>query len=188
MRLFSLQETQDIIGKLKAGASVDSIRNEKKCGVKVLKRIIKEHSIPYLSKQNHVNQVTSRFTKMFTENSSASNCYIVKSIKQHNLIPHTCCHSCGLTEWLNGKLGLELDHINGINTDNRLENLRFLCPNCHSQTSNYKGKNINNGKVKVRDQVLRKALKEENNIHKALIKVGLTPKGANYERAYKLSE
>jgi 5-methylcytosine-specific restriction endonuclease McrA len=125
---------------------------------------------------------------MFTENSTTGNFYIVKSIKQHSLIPHTCCHNCGLTDWLNGKLTLELDHINGSNNDNRLENLRFLCPNCHSQTTNYKGKNINTGKVKVSDQELRDALKTENNIRKALIKVGLSPKGANYKRAYKLKE
>lgn len=42
----------------------------------------------------------------------------------------------------NGKtLTFDLDHINGDNTDNRIENLRFLCPNCHSQTETYKGKN-----------------------------------------------
>ena len=37
---------------------------------------------------------------------------------------------------------LQLDHINGINTDHRLENLRLLCPNCHSQTPTYCGVNV----------------------------------------------
>ena len=44
-------------------------------------------------------------------------------------------------EWLNQKLILQLDHINGTHDDNRLENLRFLCPNCHSITDTYAGKN-----------------------------------------------
>ena len=39
------------------------------------------------------------------------------------------------------KMALELDHINGINNDNRLENLRWLCPNCHAITDTYAGKN-----------------------------------------------
>lgn len=49
---------------------------------------------------------------------------------------------CGLSEWNSLPIPLELDHLNGINSDNRLTNLRVLCPNCHAQTSNYRGKNI----------------------------------------------
>lgn len=51
------------------------------------------------------------------------------------------CECCGITEWNGKSTPLELDHINGINYDNRLENLRLLCPNCHAQTPTYRGKN-----------------------------------------------
>lgn len=51
------------------------------------------------------------------------------------------CEKCLLTEWLGQPISLELHHINGITTDNRLENLIILCPNCHSQTDNYRGLN-----------------------------------------------
>lgn len=48
------------------------------------------------------------------------------------------CEKCGLkNEWMNEKISLHLDHINGNHYDNRLENLRILCPNCHSQTSTF---------------------------------------------------
>jgi hypothetical protein len=51
------------------------------------------------------------------------------------------CECCGLTEWLNQPIKLELHHINGDHNDNRLENLQMLCPNCHAYTDNYRGKN-----------------------------------------------
>jgi hypothetical protein len=51
------------------------------------------------------------------------------------------CESCGLLGWNGEPLPLELDHINGRNDDNRLMNLRILCPNCHALTSTYRGRN-----------------------------------------------
>jgi len=97
------------------------------------------------------------------------------------------CYKCGLFTWFGKKLSLDIHHKNSNTTDNRLENLGFLCPNCHSLTDGYRGKGKNIGKIKVPDDQLIKALNEEKNIRRALIKVGLAPKGANYQRAKKLS-
>lgn len=52
------------------------------------------------------------------------------------------CSCCKLINWNNLPIPLELDHINGNHNDNSLVNLRLLCPNCHAQTDNYRGKNI----------------------------------------------
>ena len=53
------------------------------------------------------------------------------------------CESCGLSEWLGKKLTIELDHIDGDSRNHRLENLRMLCPNCHSQTLTFRSRKRN---------------------------------------------
>lgn len=59
---------------------------------------------------------------------------------KENLLEYKCV-GCGNTgEWMGKPISLQLDHINGINNDNRIENLRVMCPNCHSQTETYAGK------------------------------------------------
>ena len=52
------------------------------------------------------------------------------------------CEICLLESWNQRPIPLELDHVNGRRDDNRLENLRVLCPNCHAQTDTYRGRNI----------------------------------------------
>ena len=52
------------------------------------------------------------------------------------------CERCGLKEWLNEPIPLELHHINGNHYDNSLSNLQILCPNCHSLTYNNSGKSV----------------------------------------------
>jgi len=52
------------------------------------------------------------------------------------------CEECGISEWNNKPINCELDHIDGNRTNHRLNNLRILCPNCHSQTSTFRAKNI----------------------------------------------
>ena len=70
----------------------------------------------------------------------ATRASVRKRIMKENLLPYEC-NECKISEWNSKKLSLHLDHINGINGDNRIENLRFLCPNCHSLTETYTGKN-----------------------------------------------
>lgn len=97
-----------------------------------------------------------------------------------------CCNECGIDTWHGKTIPLELDHINGKSQDNRIENLRLLCPNCHSLTDTWRGRNINTGKAKVSNNELQEAYDKHSNIRQALLEVGLAPKGGNYARIKKL--
>lgn len=109
----------------------------------ILKRRIKELncSIDHFHTNNGNNHNKYTLDEILIENSPYAN---ISSLKRRlineNRLGYKCA-ICGLTEWLNKPISLQLDHINGINNDHRITNLRFLCPNCHSQTDNYAGKN-----------------------------------------------
>ena len=92
------------------------------------------------------------------------------------------CECCGLTEWLGQPINLEVHHINGDRTDNRMENLQLLCPNCHSYTPTFTKKG---DKRKISDEEFVEALLGSSSINQALRFLDLTA-GGNYERAYKL--
>lgn len=57
------------------------------------------------------------------------------------------CEQCGIADWNNSAISLELNHIDGDNSNHSLDNLELLCPNCHSQTSTYRSKNVKNRNI-----------------------------------------
>ena len=80
--------------------------------------------------------------EILVENSTYTNIYYLKIRLVSEKILEYRCDKCGNGgEWNNKILMLQLDHINGIRNDHRKENLRFLCPNCHSQTETFSGRN-----------------------------------------------
>ena len=80
--------------------------------------------------------------EIFVENSTYARHNLKKRILKDKKIAHICS-CCGIGPEWNGKpMPLILDHINGENNDNRIENLRFVCSNCDSQLPTYKSRNI----------------------------------------------
>ena len=80
---------------------------------------------------------------LLVENSSSgiSTSRFKKRLIKEGLLEEKC-YECGIGPIWNGKaLVLQIDHTNGVSNDNRISNLRILCPNCHSQTHTYAGRN-----------------------------------------------
>src|ERR1700733_11969731 len=107
----------------------------------ILKKIDTSHFRPISA-----NRVKSRkieeYLKIWTNESPRVGSHHLKKRLIKEKILQDICNRCGIFEWEGEKLSLHLDHINGIRNDNRLENLRLLCPNCHSLTETYAGKKL----------------------------------------------
>lgn len=91
------------------------------------------------------------------------------------------CENCGLQEWMGHPINLEVHHIDGDRSNNSLENLKILCPNCHSFTNNYRKRS--KFKKNIPDDEFAYALSISKSIRQALKYLGLTPYGDNYSRA-----
>jgi hypothetical protein len=78
--------------------------------------------------------------ELLTYGSGASSTTLRKQLIKEGL-KAARCERCGLSEWRGAPLPLELDHVNGDHLDNRLGNLRILCPNCHATTETWCGRN-----------------------------------------------
>ena len=79
--------------------------------------------------------------EVFCKNSPVTQKILRGYVERHNILEYKCVN-CGCDgNWQGGKISLEIDHENGDNTDNTVENLRYLCPNCHALTDTYRGKN-----------------------------------------------
>jgi 5-methylcytosine-specific restriction endonuclease McrA len=94
------------------------------------------------------------------------------------------CNHCGIDKWNNKPIVLELEHIDGNHSNNERENLEAICPNCHSQTDTWRGRNKTNKRFKISDDEIVKAYIKTNSIRQTLLEVGLAAKGGNYKRVH----
>lgn len=170
----SFQDLAQRIGYEKTGGGTQA----------TLKEVVKERNLDtshFLGQGwNKDNHDYSTFAKDTSKKNGKSTLNALISLRGRK------CENCGITKWFNQPINLEVHHVDGDRTNNELDNLLLLCPNCHSYTENHCGKNINSGKKKVEDEVLAEALQNSTSIAQALKKVGLTPAGGNYTRANEL--
>jgi hypothetical protein len=142
---------------------VKTNRVRKGGNIKTLKKYLNKYNIDYSKITNfkYKKPIKTNLDEVLIENSSYYNTSNLKERLYNEGLKSRKCEKCGQGEIWNGeKLSLILDHINGVNNDNRLENLRIVCPNCNATLPTHCGKNL---KTKIKDLKLKKESERKNN-------------------------
>jgi hypothetical protein len=152
---YSLSQVIRLLGLVPAGGNYAQI-----------KKYIKEYciNISHFTGKGHLKGKSHSWCKriplcnILQENVSYKSSALKKRLLEDGIFKRKC-NKCGNVEWLGEPIPLELDHINGEKTDNRLQNLCLLCPNCHALTPTYRGKN--QGRHKLNRAQKQKAREEQ---------------------------
>lgn len=119
-------------------------------------------TFPHIKKRKSMEDILSNKCE-FTSSSHLLERLINEGYKEYK------CENCGLSEWLGKSISLQLEHIDGNHQNNLLSNLKILCPNCHSQTDTFAGRNVNHNKTKrekrvkyVKEKVLKQSSVEKS--------------------------
>ena len=150
--LYSKEELESIVKSNKSKAECLRALNKKPVGsnYKWFDKKIKEFDLNIshftgkgwsFGKRFRVGNKATSLKEILVENSTYSSTYKLKLRLFKEGIKQQICEECKNTEWNGKPIPLELEHCNGNNTDNRIENLKVLCPNCHAQTPFYRGRN-----------------------------------------------
>lgn len=132
------------------------------------------------------NESKIKHVEYFIENSTVASSKVRNRLLKDGLKEHIC-EKCKNSLWNGELIPLQLHHINGNHYDNRLENLKLLCPNCHAQTDNYCGKNIKKeekhiidknikNKIEITKDELIEVFKQSGNFDKTSKYFKTTPK------------
>ena len=181
-----LERKEEILKWIEEFQSKAYICRQLNCKPETLNSYLNKMGISYQGNQGLKGVASNQYktAEEYAKGNNVSSHKLKEKMIKDGLKKHQC-ELCLLEEWQGRAIPLELHHKDGNNTNNDLSNLCFLCPNCHSQTENYCGKN-NSGKTKISDEEILEAYNKTNNIHQTLLCVGLSPMGGNYSRVKRI--
>lgn len=142
-----------------------------------LNRYIKKFNldISHFNKEKNINE-------LLTKNSNHSIGNIKRRLIRENILKEECS-KCGQSNiWFGEKISLILDHKNGVNNDNRLENLRLLCPNCNATLDTHCGKNRRHQEIEIKDEDILNVIEECSSIRQIILKLNLYKSANLYKK------
>ena len=144
MRTDILKRKEKILKWIEEGQSKSFISKELKCKQETLNKYLTQMGIKYTGNQSgrgKTKQKDKWNLEEYLQNSTDIQSNKIRTKILEEGIKEHKCECCGLTTWLNRPIPLELHHIDGDRTHNEISNYQLLCPNCHSFTDSYRGKN-----------------------------------------------
>lgn len=132
-----ISKHKDSIIKLrKDGLTLSEIKNELGCSLGIVR---------YFTKDVKVNTKEIATRKLKANRKDIGSLISTSTIRSRMIKDgRNVCDICGISTWNGVKITLEIHHVDGNNKNNTQNNLQMLCPNCHSQTDNYRNRNRNN--------------------------------------------
>lgn len=148
MRKDILERKEEILNWITENCSKAFICKELKCKPETLESYLQKFGVEYKGNKGLKGKKTD--TKyvpalQYINNNFVSAHKLKLKLIRDGVKEHKC-EICGITEWMNKKVPIELDHIDGNHYNNELSNLRIVCPNCHAQQDTNSGKNVKHRK------------------------------------------
>ncbi len=141
MRTDILERKEEILNWITEGQSKAFMCREFKCKQETLNWWLNEMGIDYKGNKGGKGVKSSPLKRTAKEYAKLPHCRstVLKSkLLEEGLIENVCDECSNEGEWMGKSITLELDHIDGDRFNNEFENLRILCPNCHSQTPTFR--------------------------------------------------
>lgn len=143
-RIDILERKDDIEKWIKDSCSLSFMCQQLKCRYGTLHNYLKKLCISYSGNQGSRGKIRLNLRRniewFLKKNGPFINSHNLKLMLYRDGVKEKKCEVCNIEDWLGKELSFELDHIDGDRNNNRLENLRIICPNCHSQTPTNSGK------------------------------------------------
>lgn len=171
------KEERDNLMLLSIKSSLTMIEAARKSGVSysVLKRFAIKNNI-FKPNQQKKGVRFVKIEDLLVKNKAVNSSYLKQRLIEEKILEYRCVE-CNINKWNKKDIVLELDHVDGDRKNNLLNNLRLLCPNCHSQTSTFRNRNTENNILSLKDDFIIENFNKSNSFNEFCNFIGLKNRG-----------